>query len=75
MEEEVKDVILVGKSNDFTLVALLSIAKTSIQSGRPISNNILAEPVFFERYFKKWVQEGFDELELTDTLEQGPPQE
>ena len=61
MEDEVKDAILTGISEDVVLLGLIEITLESINSGRPIYTNPLTEPSFYRKHFRRWVEDGLDE--------------
>ncbi|MGD0002888.1 MAG: hypothetical protein ABSE06_01520 [Anaerolineaceae bacterium] len=63
MEDDVKDAILTGATEDRVLDKLIVITMRVVVEGRHIAQNPLEEPAFFERYFKKWVADGVKELE------------
>ena len=72
MEDQVKDAIITG-SGDLILSLLIELTLRNVQEGVPIFNNALDEPVFWRRYFRQWVQEGINELEIVQMNEQGNP--
>lgn len=42
---------------------------TSIGEERPLFDNPLEEPYFYQRYFKRWVKEGLDEISKIEEQE------
>ncbi|HEY45705.1 MAG TPA: hypothetical protein G4O14_02840 [Anaerolineae bacterium] len=51
--------------NDPLLSAYISIVLQSINTGVdifPSTLGVLDRPIFFERYFRRWVREAYDEL-------------
>ena len=75
MEDEVKDAILTGISEDIVLLGLIEITLESINSGRPLYNNPLTEPFLYRKHLRRWVEEGLSESrklrEQNQTGEQG----
>lgn len=67
MEDAVKDAILTGATDDIVLSYLIEIASYSKFTDRPLFPNPLMEPIFYRRYFYRWVVEGLAEKEKTDT--------
>lgn len=41
---------------------LVGLTLTAIGEARPLFPNLLEEPYFYQRYFRKWVAEGLEEL-------------
>jgi hypothetical protein len=61
MEEAVKDALLTGECEDHVLGLLIEMTASSISEERPLFENLKSEPIFYRKYFKKWVQEGLQE--------------
>ena len=62
MEDIVKDAIITGDTDDRVLDLLIDIVVSSIQDGRPLFPNVMTEPSFYRRYFRRWVAEALAEL-------------
>lgn len=78
MEEAVEEAMLTEHSDDPVLPLLIGLAVTSITEIRPLFPNPFDEPVFYRRYFRKWVESGLEEVSKIQTaLEeaQKPPGE
>jgi hypothetical protein len=65
MEDDVKDAILTGATEDAVLDKLILLSMRVVVEGRQIAQNPLEEPAFFARHFKGWVAEGIKELEAS----------
>lgn len=62
LEDIVKDAIYTETSDDPVLLKLIEITMISITENRPLfSGSPLNEPAFYQRYFRRWVQEGLEE--------------
>jgi hypothetical protein len=66
MEDVVKDAILTGEVTDIVLSNLIEITTYSKVSDRPLFSDPLVEPVFYRRYFSRWVVEGLEERMKAD---------
>ena len=55
LEDAVEDAILTEHTDDPVLRLLLEIAIAEIAEARHLFDNIIDEPVFYKRYFIKWV--------------------
>lgn len=78
MEEAVEEAMLTEHSDDPVLPLLIGLAVTSITENRPLFPNPFDEPVFYRRYFRKWVEDGLEEVsKIHKALEeaQKPPGE
>lgn len=62
MEDAVKDAIVTQETADYVLLRLIEVTVVSIQEGRPLFSSPLKEPVLYQRYFRRWVEEGLAEL-------------
>ena len=62
LEDAVKDLIVTGSTDDSVLDYLVGLTLTAIGEARPLFPNLLEEPYFYQRYFRKWVAEGLEEL-------------
>ena len=71
LENVVKDAVVSG-SDDPVLEHLIELTITSLLEGRPLYQNILEEPDFYRRYFKKWVKEGLREHEAMEKIKNKP---
>lgn len=65
LEDEVKDVILSGKTTDPVLDFLIALTITDLVEGQQVTN-LLAEPHFYREYFRRWVREGLEERRKID---------
>ena len=54
--------IITGNTDDSVLDYLVGLTLTAIGEARPLFPNPLEEPYFYQRYFRKWVAEGLEEL-------------
>ena len=54
MEDEVHKAIEEG-TDDLVLANLIEIARSDT-ADRPIARTLMEEPIFYRRFFKKWVQ-------------------
>ena len=63
MEDDVKDAILTGATEDRVLDKLILLTMKMVVEGSHIAQNPLEEPAFFERQFKRWVADGVKELD------------
>lgn len=75
MESVVKDAVIEG-TDDPILAILVDVVSTSIVEDRLLFPNPLDEPVFYHRYFSKWVREGLKEavaIELAQHPQEGEP--
>ena len=63
MEDEVKDAVLTGATEDRVLDKLILFTMGIVVEGRHIAQNPLEEPAFFERQFKRWVADGVKEMD------------
>ncbi len=69
LEEEVKDAILTGGTQDRVLDYLIGLTITSLAENRPLFANPIEEPVFYQEYFRRWVKEGVDEVQSIEQRE------
>ena len=69
LEDKVKDAIIVGQSGDYVLDEILLIIINSIQTGRQLYSNPLKEPAFYQKYLRRWVDEGLEELAKINKLQ------
>ncbi len=74
LEDEVSDAILTGYTEDKVLKILIDVTTASVQSGRPIYENPLHEPIFY-RWFKGWVAGGLEEAAALEKAMEGKPKE
>ena len=61
LSDQVKDAIAFSEGDDPVLYKLLEIVISSLNSKRPLFENILDEPSFYRHYFLQWVKEGMNE--------------
>jgi hypothetical protein len=61
MEKEVMGALEGEENDDMVLMSLLDYTMTSLVEKRPIFPNLADEPVFYRRYFRKWVKDYIDE--------------
>jgi hypothetical protein len=54
--------MLTDHSDDPVLPLLIELATTSLLENRPLFPNPLHEPVFYRRDFRRWVENGLEEL-------------
>lgn len=69
MEAVVKESIYSGSVDDPSLALLLNLSAKEILSQRYMFPNPLDEPVFYSRYFKRWVEEGIKSLRMLNEKE------
>jgi hypothetical protein len=70
MEEVVKRAVEDG-TQDGVLAQLVEVTRASILEGRPLFSNLMEEPVFYRRHFKRWVREIVKERQATtDVLQE-----
>ncbi len=62
IEEVVKDAILTEECEDPILDQTLLLVINSISTGRHLYANPLEEPAFYQKYLRRWVDEGLGEL-------------
>lgn len=67
-----KDAIITNAFTDLVLLRLVDLTITSNQSGQPLFPNLLAEPVFFRKYFRLWVREALEEKKQLDEQNNDP---
>ena len=60
LEEAIKDAVIT-RPEDPILAILLEVTMASVQDGRPLFPNPLEEPLFYRKYFRRWVLEGLKE--------------
>jgi hypothetical protein len=60
MEDEVSDATLNG-TEDSVLALLIEITREVLFGKGAIAETIMDEPIFWRRFFKKWVQNALDE--------------
>jgi hypothetical protein len=65
LEEEVRKAVIDG-TEDLVLTRLVDMTVRSIYSKRELFDNPLTEPVFYQRYFRSWVQDALDERDAMD---------
>ena len=70
LEDEVKDAIVTGITEDRVLDQILLIVINAIQTGRQLYSNPLEEPAFYQKYLRRWVDEGLEELMKVKRLEE-----
>jgi hypothetical protein len=58
----VKDAIHDEDFDDPVLDDILSLIINSIQTERHLYNSPLEEPAFYQKYLRRWVEEGLEEL-------------
>ena len=63
MQVAVKNAIFEGATNDTILALLISLTTKDLAEGRSMFDNPLDEPIFYARYFRKWVKEALEGLE------------
>ena len=64
LEDIVKDAVIQERSDDLVLLKLIELELVSINEGRPLfTGSPLNDPVFYRRYFRKWVREGLEEAQ------------
>ncbi len=61
IEENVNDAILTSHTEDTILALLIEITTVALVENRPLFSNPLDEPIYYRRFFKKWVQDGLNE--------------
>jgi hypothetical protein len=57
----VRDEVSARQGDDPILTLLIDLASVEITEQRALFPNPLDEPVFYRRYFKRWVSEGLNE--------------
>ena len=67
LEEDVRNAVIEG-SQDLVLARLVDITVRSIISERELFDNPLHEPVFYQRYFRPWVNAALDERNEFDNM-------
>lgn len=70
MEGVVKDMILEEDFNDRVLWGMIEITMAEITTKRPLFPTLRDEPVFYRRYFRRWVEEAMQERARLQGLEQ-----
>ena len=65
MEDAVHKAIEEG-TDDPVLAALIEIARLDTTPNRPDVRTIMEEPIFYRRFFKKWVQGAIGEQKAMD---------
>ena len=66
MEDDVKDAILVGKTEDNVLRLILEAVVTSITEDRPLFQSPMKDPAIY-RKIKMWTRNGLAEKELFES--------
>jgi hypothetical protein len=61
LEDEVKDAVITGQSEDLYLLRMIELVLATITTGRELYANPFDEPTFYRRHFLPWVKEGMEE--------------
>lgn len=69
MEDQVKDAILDGVSPDAVLDHLVALTLSEILRGKPLFSSPLDEPYFYQKHFRRWVEEGLEEYRKANEIE------
>jgi hypothetical protein len=69
MEDKIKDSILDGISDDPVLDQLVALTLNEILRGRPLFLSPLDEPYFYQKNFRRWVEEGLEEYRKANETE------
>ena len=69
MEDTVKEAVMNG-TEDVVLSLMIETAISSFQTGQPIFSTLSEEPLFFRRYFKRWVREAMADIAALKKAEQ-----
>ena len=69
MEDKVKDAILDGVSQDAVLDHLVALSLSEILRGKPLFSSPLDEPYFYQKYFRRWIEEGLAEYRKANEIE------
>jgi len=65
MEDVVHQAVEDG-TEDLVLANLIEITRLDLSTNQPIARTLMDEPVFYRRFFKKWVQEAIREQSVMD---------
>jgi hypothetical protein len=68
IEDEVKDAIISQSGDDPVLSEILLLIINSIHTGRYLYQSPLEEPAFYQKYLRRWVEEGLEELSKIDKV-------
>jgi hypothetical protein len=69
MQLAVKDALYEGGTEDRVLASLVLMCLKEINTGRPLFENPMDEPILYTRYFKPWVQETVEKLKGKEQTE------
>ena len=69
MEDKVKDAILDNTSDDIVLDHLVALTLNEVLRGKPLFVSPLDEPYFFQKHFRRWVEEGLEEYRKANEIE------
>ncbi len=58
-------------SGDVVLDRLIELAIEEDLEGKPLFQNLLEEPTFYRRYFKRWVREAIAEKKAQEAATKG----